>query len=294
MATKIKEYPSLIENLTHNVSFATDEEINAALVTKYRNYVYLYLLDEDNSACLQAVIDEWGPYCDKLYATTQYEYDPIENYNRHEEYNGKDRTTYGRKDATETNIKEARETDIKNEHSVDSKSAVNAGMKTEHARDETRTPNTEDITVHSDSGYDNPVGSESSRDVLTRRGTENINSPALANYDETTGDEDDNYTHNSALPADNYDRAVGEKTKNYTETTGDKTHNYTQRSGTDLSEDEHTLDAHGNIGTMSTQSLIQLEREIIVNVLAFYMEKFSKCFNITADGLYAEFEHDLW
>lgn len=271
MATKIKDRPQIITALEHNLTFATDADINEALTTKYRNYVYLYLYDEDNTASLQSVINEWAPYVNELYLTTQYEYNPIENYHRNEEYHGGEATTYGKK--------ESRETDFKSEHSVDNKSAVNAGMKTEHARDETRTPNTEDITVHSDSGYDNQVGSESDRDVLTRRGTETVVSPALSNYDETTGAEADNYTRNTADPLENYDRMVGDAAKNYN-----------QLSGKDSTAKNYTLEAYGNIGTMSTQDMIKQQRDIIINVLAFYVEKFSKCFNITPDGLYADIE----
>lgn len=292
MSTKIKERPVLIRNLVHNLTFATDAEVNTMLERKYRNYVYLYPEDEDNTDTLKAVIDEWADYVNKLYETTQYEYDPIENYNRTEIYTGKDETTYGRKEARETSLKDSTETDIKSEHSVDSKSAVNANMKTEHARDETRRPNTEDTTVHSDSGYDNPSGTESSRDVLTRGGSENVNSPAAENYDETTGDELNNYTHNSADPLENYDRVVGDKAKNYRETTGSAANNYNELSGKDTTDKGYNLKAYGNIGTMSTQQMVQMERDIIINVLAFYVEKFSKCFNITAEGLYSEYTRE--
>ena len=291
---KVKELPNLIMTLTHNLDFATDGEINAELLTKFRNYEYLFSDNVDNTECLKAVINEWAPYVNELFKTTQYEYDPIENYNRLEEYSGTDITTYGRKDSRETSIKEAMETDIRTEHNVDTKSAVNAGMKTEHSRDETRSPNTVDTTVHSDSGYDNANGSESSRDVLTRGGSENINSPALTNYDQTTGDELDNFTHNTADALDNYDRNVGSKTDNYRETTGDAAHNYNEASGSDTLGKQYRLTAKGNIGTMSTQQMIQMERDVIINVLAFYIEKFSKCFNIKADGLYSELARFDW
>ena len=85
---------------------------------------------------------------------------------------------------------------------------------------------------------------------------------------------------------------VGDKTKNYRETTGSAEHNYNKLSGTDLTEKGYNLNAYGNIGTMSTQQMIQMERDIIINVLAFYVEKFSKCFNITADGLYSEYTRE--
>lgn len=283
---KVKEMPTIVTNLTHSLTFATDSEVNTALATKYRNYEYLYTYDEDNTACLQAVIDEWAPYVNELYLTTQYEYDPIENYHRNEKYKGGESVTYGKKEARETSIKEANETDFKTEHNTDNMSAVNAGIKTEHGRNEVRTPNLTDTTVHSDSGYDNALGTESSNDVTTRNGSETVNATAALNYDETVGTENDNYTHNTGDAADNYDRVVGEKENNYRETTGDAAHNYNQLSGKDSTAKNYELEAYGNIGTMSTQDMIRMERDIIINVLAFYVEKFSKCFNVKIDGLY--------
>lgn len=283
---KVKENPTLITTLQHNLTFATDAEVNEALVTKYRNYELLFTYDEDNTACYQSVINDWAPYVNELYLTTQYEYDPIENYHRNEKYKGGESTTYGRKDSRATNVKESTETDLKTEHNVDSKSAVNADMKTEHGRNEVRTPNLTDTSVHSDSGYDNSVGTESSRDEVTRTGSETVNATAALNFDQSIGDEDDNFTHNTADAADNYDRIVADKTNNYRETIGSAAENYSQLSGKDSSAKNYELEAYGNIGTMSTQDMIRMERDIIINVLAFYVEKFSKCFNVKIDGLY--------
>lgn len=284
---KVKEYTTIIQSLEHNLDFATDAEVNRMILTKFNTYEVLFTYDEDNRASYQAVIDEWAPYANELYKTTQYEYDPIENYNRVETYQGSDVTTYGKKEANETSIKDAVETDLKTEHNVDSKSAANAGMKTEHGRYETRTPNLTDQTIHQESGYDNAnPGTESSRDTTTRTGSETTSAPGIQNYDETTGDETDNYTHNTADAQDNYERSVGSKNSNYRETTGDPAHNYSQLSGSDTLAKGYTLTARGNIGTMSTQQMIEMERKIIVNVLAFYVEKFSKCFQIKIDGLY--------
>lgn len=286
---KVKEIPSLIRVLTHNLDFATDQEVADALITKYYNYDYVFPENEDEIKSLQAVVNEWAPYCNELYATTQYEYDPIENYNRLEEYWGDDKTTYGKKDSRATDLTEAVNTDFKTAHNVDSKSAVNAGMKTEHNKNETFSPGSVDTNVHSDAGYDNNVSSESSRDVLTRSGSDTTTALAASNYDETTGIEDNNYTHNTAEEDDNYDHATGEAEDNYRQTTGDAAKNYSLLSGQDKLDKHYKLHASGNIGTMSTQQMIEYERKIIVNVLAFYIEKFSRCFNIKADGLYSEF-----
>lgn len=76
--------PEWIKSLKHNLSFATDAEINQHIITRYRLYEYLTPCELDNKAILQSIIDEWSNYVNKLYETTQYEYNPIENYHRYE------------------------------------------------------------------------------------------------------------------------------------------------------------------------------------------------------------------
>ena len=74
---KVKEYTTIIQNLEHNLDFATDAEVNRMILTKYNAYEILFTYDEDNVASYQALIDEWAPYANDLYKTTLYEYDPI-------------------------------------------------------------------------------------------------------------------------------------------------------------------------------------------------------------------------
>lgn len=285
---KIIENPTLITSLHHSLTFVTDADVNSYLLTKFRNYEWLYLYDEDNAALLNSIINEWSPYVEQLYATTRYEYDPIENYNRVEEYTGDDKTTYGRKDSRNTDLKESVNTDFKTEHNVDATQGINAGMKTSHNQNVITTPNTTDTSIHKDAGYDNNVSTESSRDELTRTGTETVTASDEHNYDETVGLEENNFTHNTADAEDNYEHSTGDAEDNYRQTVGTAANNYSQLSGQDKLDKHYKLTARGNIGTMSTQQMIQMERDIIVNVMEFYAEKFSRCFNIKADGLYNE------
>lgn len=285
---KVKDIPSLIRVLTHNLTFASDQEVADTLITKYYNYEYVFPENADEIESLKAVVNEWAPYCNELYTTTIYDYDPIENYNRLEEYWGDDKTTYGKKESRNTDIKEAMETDFKTERNIDTKQAVNAGMRTEHNQNVLTTPDTTETTVHTDVGYDNTVGAESSRDVVTRNGSERVSATANQNYDETTGSEQNNYTHSTADSEDNFERSTGAAEDNYKQTTGDAEDNFSQLSGVDKNDRYYKLHAKGNIGTMSTQQMIEYERKIIVNVLAFYVEKFSRCFNIKAEGLFNE------
>lgn len=290
----MKDKTSLISNLTHGLTFATDADVAEKLITKYNLYDYLYSSDTDNINCLQAVINEWAEQANKLYATTQYEYNPIENYNRVEHYESIDKTDYGRKDAKSQNVKEAVATDFKTEHNVDTTLGVNTDIKNSHAKNEIRTPNLTDENVHKDSGYDNSSGTESSRDISTRTGTENTVAQAVSNYDESVGLENNNYSHSTGLAADNFDRAVGNKADNYREITGDPLLNYTEASGSDELSKEFDSTVTGNIGVMSTQQMIEMERKIIINVLHFYVDKFAKCFNLKPDGLYTSLYSTDW
>lgn len=102
---KVGQKPEIIEALAHNVTFATDADINARILTKFRLFEWLTPSDTANTYMMQSVIDQWAEYCDKLYATTQYTYNPIENYDRQEE--GKETTSKhkGTKRSFETDTK---------------------------------------------------------------------------------------------------------------------------------------------------------------------------------------------
>lgn len=82
---RVWKTPTTIEALTHNLTFATDEEVNARIITRFRNYDYLTQSVTENTAMLQSVINEWKDYAEKLYGTTLYEYDPLTDYEMNEE-----------------------------------------------------------------------------------------------------------------------------------------------------------------------------------------------------------------
>lgn len=101
---RVWQKPTLITALTHNVTFATDEEINTHLTTMFRNYDYLTENDTANHYFLQSIIDEWAAYADKLYATTLLEYNPLEDYDMWEEGTITDEKHKGTKESTGVNI----------------------------------------------------------------------------------------------------------------------------------------------------------------------------------------------
>lgn len=177
---KVGQRPQLIKQMKHNLSFVSDEKINNRILTKYRLYEYLTPCDPDNIAILQDIINEWSDYTNKLYETTKYEYNPIENYDR--------------------------------------------------------------IESATDNEVENSSASGNSNSTLKSAGMESNN---MADTNKTESDSSANSNRNN-----------------------NKTHN---------------ARIHGNVGTMSTQSMIMQERDIIIDVLDFYVGKFANAFNITME-----------
>ena len=235
---KVGQHPDPIANLVHNVSFATDEEINTLIERRYRLYEWLTPNDYANQMMLQSVIDQWAQYCDKIYATTQYEYDPILNYDKHEE--GAEIT--GRHKGT----KRSTNTDLKSATNIDTT--------------ETSTPRVsrENDTYSFGMGSD-ASGSLSGKSVeVAPTGNDTITNTGLAanNFVQSTGTAANNYETVTDIDASTYDKDVLEF------------------------EDRRT---YGNIGTMTTQQMIREERDITIDVLAMYVEKFGECFDLSRD-----------
>lgn len=235
---KVGQHPDPIANLVHNVSFATDEQINTMIERRYRLYEWLTPNDYANQMMLQSVIDQWAAYCDKIYATTQYEYNPILNYDRHEEG-----------------------AEITGRHKG-SKRSMNTDIKAETNSDvtETTTPRVERVTENYSFGMgSDPGGSLSGKSVeVEPTGTEEVKTSGTAanNYVQTSGTAANNYERYEDIDANTYDKDVLEF------------------------EDRRT---YGNIGTMTTQQMIREERDITIDVLAMYVEKFGECFDLSRD-----------
>lgn len=108
---RVWKNPTLISSLTHGLTFATDKEINDRMLLKYRNFDYLTHSDNANTYMLQSVIAEWKHYAEELYATTQYDYDPLLNYDMREEGSIIDEHHKGNKRAYATDLKDSRAAD---------------------------------------------------------------------------------------------------------------------------------------------------------------------------------------
>lgn len=172
---------------------------------------------------------------EKLYATTQFDYNPIENYNRIEEGSGTNRnsTTHGGQD-------------------TDTLGIMHGGQDT--------------IQTQSADG-----GTDSSK---------NGEFVAGFNPGTPTGSDDGLLKKQRNETSVDYGRtSSGNRTDSYGKTenrTGTKSYGHTEmHSGAD----SHELHAHGNIGVMSTQDMINQEREVVkFNICDYIIDDFKRRF----------------
>ena len=209
-------------------------------------------------------IDIWN----KLYATTQYEYNPIENYNRYEtgSNSGTGRTTHSGTDTT-----------------ADSTTFGGTDGRTEAIMQGGRDTTTSQMA-------------QGGSDVVTGADTKGhwvagFNSTPSGTDDglvKQTRDQDDVTTTTQYGKTESGNEAIAYgKTENVTEQrtygqtiqkAGNMTHGEqiaTQNDG------DHELHAHGNIGITTTQKLIREEREVdLFNLYDIIIEEFKMRFCI--------------
>jgi hypothetical protein len=188
----------------------------------------------------QKNLDVWN----RLYATTQYEYNPIENYNRYEEgtEGGSGTTTHSGTDSTTETSTHGGSDTIAYQTALGGTDVTNTTSKTEKWI----------------AAYDSlPSGDD---DGLVKESREEGTGSATTQYGKTES---------------------SNETKNYGETiskTGGITHG---ERITDSKEGTHTLHAHGNIGVTTTQNMIRQERQIdLFNVYDIIIEDFKMRFCI--------------
>lgn len=170
-------------------------------------------------------LDIWN----RLYATTQYEYDPIENYNRMEtgSDSGTDNTTHSGADG-----------------------------RTETIRDGGTQGETSSSTV-SDSGTDTATGTDTKGGWIA--GFDSVASGTDDGLVKKTRDQDDS---SSSMIYGKTETGSGSKTTTFGKTesiTESKTYGSSvanTKSGT------HNIHAHGNIGVTTTQKLIREQRQV--------------------------------
>ena len=150
------------------------------------------------------------PVWNELWATTTYEYNPIENYNRIE-------------DGTDTD-------------------------------------------KHTGTTSDTHSGTDSYGDTLTKQGTDTntttpLNEKYVAAYDSAASGDADGLVKTERDEGETVNETVYGTTDS---TTGSQTYGSTITHGyADTMTKEHDLNVHGNIGTVTTQKMIQEQREIV-------------------------------
>ena len=214
-------------------------------------------------------IDVW----ERLYATTQYEYDPIENYNRYEtgSDSGAGRTTHsgtdGRTEAITTGGKDT--TDM---------TRRDGGTETENTTSNIDQGGQDTVTGtdtkgHWIAGFDAPTPT-TTNDGLFKQTRDQDDATTTTTYGRTE-DGTGSRTTNFGKTETNKDETTYGKTENVQET---KT--YGQQVAT-TNEGEHELHAHGNIGVTTTQTMIRQQREIdLFNVYDIIIEDFKMRFCI--------------
>lgn len=238
-------------------------------------------------------IDIWN----RLYATTQYEYNPIENYNRYEtgSDSGTGRTTHSGTDTT-TETTTHGGTDGRTEAiSTGGKDTLDMTRRDGGTESESTTSSIEqggeDTTTGADTkghwiaGFDSqPVSADD--DGLVKQTRDQDDATTTTEYGKTEDGTGSKTTTFGKTETNKDETTYGrtenvQETKTYGETigkTGGLTHG--EQVAT-TNEGEHEMHAHGNIGVTTTQKLISEQRDIdLFNLYDIIIEDFKMRFCI--------------
>lgn len=207
-----------------------------------------------NPDIMKGMIGFWSttkcPVWNELWATTTYEYNPIENYNRIE-------------DGTDTDVHTGTDSN---------------GKTTTHTGQDTDSHSGTDTETHS--------GTDSYGDTLTKAGTDTNTTTPLAEhyqaaYDSAASGDNDGLVKTERDEGETVNETVygTTNTTNGSTTHGHKvtnSHGETITHGFGSTDTEtgsvtfgntmthnHDLNIHGNIGTVTTQQMIKEQREIV-------------------------------
>lgn len=214
-------------------------------------------------------LDVWN----RLYATTQYDYNPIENYNRYEtgSDSGTGRTTHSGTDTT-TETTTHGGTDRRTE------AITHGGSETENTTSDIEQGGQDTVTGTRTNGnwiagFDSqPISAEDDGLVKQTRDQEDgTTTTTYGRTEEGTGTRTTNFGKTENV----------NETMNHGETigkTGGLTHG--EQVAT-TNEGEHELHAHGNIGVTTTQKLIREQRQVdLFNLYDIIIEDFKMRFCI--------------
>ena len=214
-------------------------------------------------------LDIWN----RLYATTQYEYNPIENYNRYEtgSDSGTGRTTHSGTDTTTETTTHGGKDTLDTTRREGGTEGENITSNIEQGGQDVVTGS--DTKGHWIAGFDSqPVSAQD--DGLVKQTRDQDDATTTTDYGKT---EDGTGTKTTTFgKTENV-----QETKTYGETigkTGGLTHG--EQVAT-TNEGEHELHAHGNIGVTTTQKLIREQRDIdLFNLYDIIIEDFKMRFCI--------------
>ena len=210
-----------------------------------------------NPVVMKALIGVWADknkdIWDRLYATTQYEYNPIENYNRYEEgsEDGGGSTTHSGSDGRTEGITHSGS-------DATTRNRAEGGTEGEQSTLQVATGGT-DSTTGTDTkggwiaGFDSTATAQD--DGLVKKTRDQDDATSSTTYGKTESDAGYKTTNFGKTENENDTTSYG-KRENITET---KTYG---EKVTSTTEGSHKLHAHGNIGVTTTQKLIREQRAI--------------------------------
>ena len=237
-------------------------------------------------------IDIWN----RLYATTQYEYNPIENYNRYEtgSEGGRGITAHSGTDTTADTTAYSG-TDGRTEAIMQGGSDTNTRQMAEGGTEGESTTaqmaqGGQDVVTGADTkghwvaGFDSTASGQD--DGLVKQTRDQDDASTTTAYGKTEADAGSKTTTFGKTESENDTTAYG-KTENVTE---QRTYGQTiQKAGNmthgeqiaTTNEGSHELHAHGNIGVTTTQKLIREQRDIdLFNLYDIIIEDFKMRFCI--------------
>lgn len=213
------------------------------------------------------------PVWERLYKTTTYEYNPIENYNRYEEGStgGAGSTTHAGTDTTTDTTTHAGTDNI-------NRTSTDGGTETESTTSHIAQSGRDSVTgtdtkSHWIAGYDAPTPTATD-DGLFKQTRDEDSATTTTNYGKVEDGTGSNTTTFGKTVTENEAKNYGERITRQ----GGYTHGETVRTS---NEGTHTLHAHGNIGVTTTQKLIREQRSIdLFNLYDIIIESFKMRFCI--------------
>lgn len=257
----VQSTPSLITDLTHNLTYtdddnntvtiASDSVINTRILTRYKFYDYLYTDEDANTNILQDIIYKWREKAIELYKTTLYEYNPVWNVESNETFTTT--TTHGHTITREDGLTIT----TTDERNITNEQIDNASQTYEYGKTDTFEQTTNASLNRNDNGYDSNTAAPSYNETSNAGKTL-----------DTLGGEDTITTDAGKME----EAHSGDITEAHS---GEVTDTH---SGVDTVVEER--ERGGNIGTTSSQSLVQQQRDLIIDVIDFYVSQFAEAFSI--------------